>query len=80
MAPATSESPGAQQMSEQPIAGYKLSQFRVVPVGADTALVTCSADIKTPGDNGEHHMAVGKFWMRRNAQWQIRGYSGTLLK
>ena len=67
-------------MSEQPIAGYKLLQFRVVPVGADTALVTCSADIKTPGDNGEHHMAVGKFWMRRNAQWQIRGYSGTLLK
>jgi hypothetical protein len=80
MAPATSESPGAQQMSEQPIAGYKLSPFRVVPVGADTALVPYSADIKTPGDNGEHHMAVGEFWMRRNGQWKIRGYSGTLLK
>src|SRR5467141_140084 len=32
--------PTAQQMSEQPIAGYKLSEFRAVPVGADTALVT----------------------------------------
>jgi len=27
-------------MSERPIAGYKLSQLRVVPVGADAALVT----------------------------------------
>jgi len=29
-----------QQMSEQPITGYKPSQLRVVPVGADAALVT----------------------------------------
>src|SRR5208283_3533283 len=29
--------PTAQQMSEQPITGYKLSQLRVVPVGADAA-------------------------------------------
>lgn len=48
-----------QQMSEQPIARYKLSEFRVVPVGADSALVTYFADIKTP-DNVEHHMAVGE--------------------
>jgi hypothetical protein len=49
--------PTAQQMAEQPISGYKLSEFRAVPVGADTALVTYFADIKTPGDNLEHHMA-----------------------
>jgi ketosteroid isomerase-like protein len=71
--------PTAQQMSEQPITGYKLSQFRVVPVGADTALVTYFADIKTP-DNVEHQMAVGEFWVKRNGQWLIRGYSGTLMK
>src|SRR6267143_1149118 len=72
--------PTAQQMSEQPIAGYKLSEFRAVPVGADTALVTYFADIKTPGDNVEHHMAVGEVWVKRNRQWLIRAYSGTLMK
>jgi Domain of unknown function (DUF4440) len=71
--------PTAQQMSEQPIAGYKLSEFRVVPVGADSALVTYFAEIKTP-DNVEHHMAVGEAWVKRDGQWFIRGYSGTLMK
>jgi hypothetical protein len=71
--------PTAQQMSEQFIAGYKLSEFRVVPVGADSALVTYFADIKTP-DNVEHHMAVGEAWFKSNGQWQIRAYSGTLMK
>ncbi len=71
--------PTAQQMSEQPITGYKLSQLRVVPVGEDAALVTYFADIKTP-DNVEHQMAVGEAWVKRNGQWLIRGYSGTLRK
>ena len=72
--------PTAQQMSEQPITGYKLSQLRVVPVGADAALVTYFADVKTPGDNVEFHMAVGEVWVKRNSQWLIRGYSGTVIK
>jgi hypothetical protein len=38
--------PTAQQMAEQPIAGYKVSELRVVPVRADMALVTKFADIK----------------------------------
>jgi Domain of unknown function (DUF4440) len=70
----------AQQMAEQPITGYKLSEFRVVPVAADAALVTYFADIKTPGYQGVHHMAVGEFWTRRGGQWFIRGFSGTLMK
>jgi hypothetical protein len=45
--------PTAQQMSEQPITGYKLSQLRIVPVGAYGAIVTF-ADVKIPGDNVEH--------------------------
>ena len=72
--------PTAQQMSEQPITGYNLSQLRVVPVGADAALVTYFSDVKTPGDNVEHHMAVGEIWVKRNGQWLIRGYSGTRMK
>ena len=72
--------PTAQQMSEQPIAGYKLSQFRVVPVGADAALVTYFADIKIPGNDVEFHMSVGEAWVQRNGRWLIRGYSGTLTK
>lgn len=72
--------PTAKQMAEQPIAAYKLSEFRAVPVGSDTALVTYFADIKTPGDNLEHHMTVGEVWARHNGQWQIRAYSGTLTK
>ncbi len=66
-------------MSEQPITGYKLSQLRVVPVGADTA-VTHFANVKTPGDYVEFQMAVGEVWVKRNGQWLIRGYSGTLIK
>jgi hypothetical protein len=72
--------PTAQQMAEQPISGYKLSEFRVVPVGVDTALVTYFADIRIPSDNVDHHMAVGEVWVKRNGQWLIRGYSGTLMK
>jgi uncharacterized protein DUF4440 len=71
--------PTAQQMAEQSITGYKLSELRLVPVGADAALVTYFAEIKTP-DNVDHHMAVGEFWVKRNGQWLIRGYSGTLIK
>jgi len=72
--------PTAQQMAEQPIAAYTPSQLRVVPAGADTALVTYFADIKTPGDNGAHQMAVGEVWVKRSGQWFIRAYSGTLME
>jgi hypothetical protein len=67
--------PTAQQMSEQPISGYRLSELRVVPVAADAALVTYFADIKTPGNNAEFHMAVGESWVKRNRRWLIQGYS-----
>ena len=72
--------PTAQQMSEQPITEYKLSELRVVPVGADAALVTYFAVIKTPGNDAEFHMAVGESWVKLNGRWLIRGYSGTLIK
>jgi hypothetical protein len=72
--------PTAQQMSEQPIAWYKLSELRVVPVGADAALVTYFANIKTPGNDTEFHMAVGESWVKRNGRWLIRAYSGALIK
>ncbi len=71
--------PTAQQMAEQPISGYKLSQLRVVPVGADAALVTYFADVTTPGDN-VFQMAVGEAWVKRNGQWLIRAFSGTQIK
>ena len=40
--------PTPQQMAEQPITGYKLSQFRGVPVGADAALVSYLAESHNP--------------------------------
>ena len=72
--------PKPEEMAAQPIAGYKLSQFRVVPAGTDAALVTYFAHITLPGDSAEHPMAVGEFWVKRAGQWFIRGYSGTLMK
>ena len=72
--------PTAQQMAGQPISGYTLSEFRAVPVAADTALVTYFADIKVPGTDAEFHMTVGEVWVRRGGLWVIGGYSGTLLK
>lgn len=71
--------PTTGQMAEQPIAGYKLTEFRALPVGTDEALVTYFAEIKTP-DNMEHHMFVGEAWVKREGQWKIRGFSGTLMK
>jgi len=71
--------PTRQQMAEQPIAGYKLTEFRALPVGTDEALVTYLAEIKTP-DNMDHHMFVGEAWVKREGQWKIRGFSGTLMK
>jgi hypothetical protein len=70
--------PSARQMAEQPISGYTLSEFRVVPVRANAALVTYFADIRTP-DNVEHHMAVSEYWEKRDAHWFIHGFSGTLM-
>ncbi|MGA7913773.1 MAG: nuclear transport factor 2 family protein [Candidatus Acidiferrales bacterium] len=72
--------PTVQQMIEEPITGYKLSQFRVVPVGADAALVTYLADVTLPGDKPEFHMAVGELWRKHNGQWLIHAFSGTPLK
>jgi hypothetical protein len=69
--------PTAEQMAAQPIAGYKLSQFRAVPVGADAALVTYFAEVTIPGDKAVYAMAVGEFWVKRTGQWFIRGFSGT---
>jgi Domain of unknown function (DUF4440) len=71
--------PTAKQMAEQPISGYKLSEFRVVPVEANSALVTYFAEIHTP-DGMVHHMAVGEVWAKRADQWLIRAFSGTLIK
>jgi uncharacterized protein DUF4440 len=71
--------PTRQQMAEQPIAGYKLTEFRALPVGTDEALVTYFAEIKTP-DGAEHHMFVGEAWVKREGEWKIRGFSGTLMK
>lgn len=72
--------PPVQQMVEQPISSYKLSEFRVVPVGADSALATYLADIKSPSIEAEFHMTVGEFWTKQNGQWRIRAFSGTLMK
>jgi hypothetical protein len=36
----------------------------------DAALVTYFADVKTPGDNVEHQMAVGEVWVKRNGRGQ----------
>jgi hypothetical protein len=72
--------PTAQQMAEQPITDYKLSEFRVVPVGADSALVTYFANVETPGEIAEFRMAVGEVWEKRSGQWVIRAFSGTIVK
>jgi len=37
--------PTAEQMAAEPIAGYKLSEFRAVPLGAVAALVTYFAHV-----------------------------------
>jgi hypothetical protein len=72
--------PTAEQMAAEPIAGYKLSEFRAVPLGADAALVTYFAHVSLPNDDAEYPMAVGEFWVKRAGEWFIRGFSGTLIK
>ena len=72
--------PTAEQMAREPIAGYKLSEFRAVPLGADAALVTYFAHVSLPNDDTEYPMAVGEFWVKRAGEWFIRGFSGTLIK
>jgi hypothetical protein len=72
--------PTAEQMAREPIAGYKLSEFRAVPLGADAALVTYFAHVSLPNDEAEYPMAVGEFWVKCGGEWFIRGFSGTLIK
>ena len=68
-----------QQMSEQPITGYKLSQLRSCRLERMRPSLPTSLTVKTPGDNVQHQMAVGEVWVKRNGQWLICGYSGTPL-
>jgi len=72
--------PTAEQMAREPIAGYKLSEFRALTLGADAALVTYFAHVSLPNDDTVYPMAVGEFWAKRAGQWFIRGFSGTLMK
>ena len=72
--------PTAEQMAAEPIAGYKLSEFRAVPLGADAALVTYFAHVSLPNDDAEYPMAVGEFWVKCGGVWFIQGFSGTLIK
>ena len=72
--------PTGEQMAREPIAGYKLSEFRAVPLGADAALVTYFAHVSLPNDYTVYPMAVGEFWVKRSGEWFIRGFSGTLVK
>jgi len=72
--------PTAEQMAAEPIAEYKLSEFRGVPLGADAALVTYFAHVSLPNDDTEYPMAVGEFWVKCSGEWFIRGFSGTLIK
>ena len=72
--------PPAKQMSEQPISGYKISEFRIVPVGTDAALVTYFAEIKSPARDAAFRMSVGESWAKQNGQWRIRAFSGTLMQ
>jgi hypothetical protein len=67
-------------MAREPIAGYKLSEFRAVPLGEDAALVTYFARASLPNDATEYPMAVKEFWVKRAGEWFIRGFSGTLIK
>ena len=43
-------------------------------------LAIADGQFKTPGDNVERQLAVGEDWVKRNGQWLIRGYSGTLIE
>jgi hypothetical protein len=72
--------PTAEQMAAQPIAGYKLSEFRAVRLRTDAALVTYFAHISLPNDNAEYPMAAGELWVKGGSEWFIRGYSGALIK
>ena len=72
--------PTAAEMAREPIAGYRLAEFRAVPLGPDAALVTYFAHVSLPNDDAEHPMAVGEFWVKRGGEWFIRGFSGTLIK
>ncbi len=72
--------PTVEQMAAEPIAGYKLSEFRAVPLGAESALVTYFAHVSLPNDDTVYPMAVGEFWVKRAGEWFIRAFSGTLIK
>jgi len=35
---------------------------------------------ETTGDNVEHYISGGEVWKKRNSQWLVHSYSGTLIK
>jgi hypothetical protein len=66
-------------MAEQSIASYRFSEFRVVPLTSDSALLAHLADIQAP-DKAQHHMSVGEVWRNHNGQWRIHANSGARMK
>ena len=73
--------PTAQQMSEQPITGYKLSQVRAVAVAADTALVTYPLTMKGTwkGKAVPAKSFASAVWVRRGGKWLEAFYQETPL-
>jgi len=71
--------PTLQDIAAAPIAGYSLSDMRVEMLEADVALVTCIAEVETPG-GARARLAIGEVWVKQSGEWLCRYYQGTPAK
>jgi hypothetical protein len=71
--------PSAAAIASEPIAAFRLSQFRVSLLADDAALATYIADVDTPPRTQPAHVCfvAGTVWVKRRGQWKCRFYRGT---
>ncbi|WP_371223883.1 DUF4440 domain-containing protein [Roseovarius sp. 2305UL8-3] len=61
----------ADQLGDGPsVVAYTLSEARVLPVGADHAMLSYLATYTRPGQSGPEAMYVSSLWRREGQEWR----------
>lgn len=74
--------PTPQEFVQQPMSGFRFSDFRAEPLGDNFAHVSYVADVEGPGPDGKllhARFVVGEIWVREVGEWKCRNYQPTVV-
>jgi hypothetical protein len=71
--------PTLEEIRSTPLSSYALSELRITPLTAETALASYLADVEGALHGKWVHLRwrVGEVWVRRQGEWTCRSYQPT---